>query len=149
MTIEPTANPCHPPLTARGARRFTIIEVVVATTFTGIAIAAAVGLLATVLWGTNYARHRMAASNIAANRLEELRSIPYATLPYMEEERVAVNPHGVRDGDGQYQRTTTLGSDYLSTRPVTVSVQAKWKHNMPPLNVTVTTILGHENLLER
>ncbi len=131
------------------APRFTLMEVMIVIALTGVAITAAVGLLSTVMWGANMTRHRLTASNIANNRIEELRSLPYAEVPAMEEDRVIVNGQGVRDGDGEYVRTTEIGTDFLKTRQTTVSVETKWKHDMPPLTITVTTIVADENLLKK
>lgn len=97
-------------------RQFTLLEVLVAFVITGTIIAGAMGILKASLWAASYYSHRTSASNIANSRIERLRTIPYADLASMTEDAAPVNSRGISDANGDFMRTTTLGSDYFNTR---------------------------------
>ncbi|MFO7821697.1 MAG: prepilin-type N-terminal cleavage/methylation domain-containing protein [Lentisphaeria bacterium] len=128
-------------------RGFTLIEVMVAFMLTGAMIAAAVGILKSSLWAANYYSHRLAAANIANSRIERLRSIPYAELEAMEEDATPVNSKGIADSEGDFVRTTVIGTDYMNTRTVTVTVGGLWKHDRPRVSVSVSSIISSASIM--
>jgi len=127
---------------------FTLIEAIIALAVTGIAIAASAALLSTSLSGGELLRNRYHASEIAVSRLEDMRSMPYATLSDLEEEAVTVNSNGVQDEDGQYTRSTVVGNEYHNTREVTVTVTADWKSGQDPVQVDISTIIADESVVQ-
>lgn len=129
-------------------RRFTLLEILVAFVITGTIIAGAMGILKTSLWAANYYSHRTSASNIANSRIERLRTIPYADLDSMTEDAAPVNGRGISDANGDFTRTTTLGSDYFNTRVVTVTVEGHWKYDQPPVEVSVTSIIANDVIVQ-
>lgn len=128
-------------------RRFTLIEVMMAFMLTAVTIAAAVGVLKTSLWAASFFSHRATASNIANSRMERLRSMGFANLDAMEEDSVPVNDQGSLDSEGHYERTTTIGNEYISTREVTVTVDAEWRSGQSPLTVSVSSIIADETVM--
>ncbi len=125
---------------SQGRGSFTLIEVVMAFMLTAVSITAAVGLMTSTMWGTNYMEHRLTASNLAQSRIEHIRSLPFNELPAMIEDAVKVNGRGLTDANGQYERTTEVGSVFMSTRAITVTVTSTWKKDVDALSVSLTTI---------
>ena len=127
---------------------FTLVEAIMALLITGIAVAASAALLNTSLSGGELLRNRYTASEIAVSRLEDLRSFPYAELSDMEENAVMVNSRGIPDAEGQYSRTTEVGSEYHHSRSVTVTVRAEWKTGSDPVQVDVSTIIADDAVVQ-
>jgi len=127
---------------------FTLVEVLVVFMLSGVAITAAVGLMASSMWGSNYMEHRLNASAIAQSRLENLRTVPFAELADMAEDAERVNAQGMTDANGLYARTTTVGADYKSTRLITVSVSSGWKYDVADLQVQMSTIVMDPDILD-
>ena len=123
-------------------RPFTLVEVVVAGVITAGGLAAAITLVSFNLWTANFAEVRMLASEIAKNRLEQVRLLGFSDLPKLTESSVQVNGQGLPDANGQYHRTTTLaGPDANSCYWVTVTVTAPSGQGRPPAVVSMSTMV--------
>ncbi|MCF7855216.1 MAG: hypothetical protein K9N51_10505 [Candidatus Pacebacteria bacterium] len=122
--------------------RFTLVEVMLVMAFTGVALTAALGLITATMWGEKYIRHRYTAHTIATNRIEQLRSFPYSEITVMAESNTPVDAQGKLDANGEFQRSTVIGSEFRSTRQVTVNVSSTWKESLPPQTVSVVTIIA-------
>lgn len=121
---------------------FTLIEVVISGVITAGGLAAAVALVTFNLWTANFAEMRMLASEIAKNRLEQVRLLGFSDLPKLAEEGIPVNGQGLPDTSGQYRRTTTLtGPDTNSCYWVTVTVTAPSGQGHPPAVVSMSTMV--------
>ena len=121
---------------------FTLIEVMLVMAFTGVALTAALGLITATMWGEKYIRHRYTAHTIASNRIEQLRSFPYSELTAMEESATPVDEQGTLNANGDYRRTTVVGSEFRKTRQVTVTVSSTWKEGLPAQSVAMVTIIA-------
>lgn len=127
---------------ARRRRPFTLVEVVVSGVITAGGLAAAVALVTFNLWAANFSEMRMLASEIAKNRLEQVRLLGFSDLPKLAENSVRVNGQGLPDASGQYLRTTTLeGPDDNSCYWVTVTVTAQSGQGRPPAVVSMSTMV--------
>ena len=115
--------------------------------FTGVALTAALGLITATMWGEKYIRHRYFAHTIASNRIEQLRSFPYSDLTVMEETDTPVDSQGLLDADGDFRRTTVVGSEFRSTRQVTVTVSSTWKPGLPAQEIAMVTIIADKALM--
>lgn len=123
-------------------RPFTLVEVVLSGVITAGGLAAAVSLVSFNLWTANFAEMRMLASEIAKNRLEQVRLLGFSDLPKLAESSVQVNAQGLPDASGQYHRTTTLvGPDANSCYWVTVTVMAPGGQGRPPAVVNMSTMV--------
>ena len=130
------------PKSAWRRQPFTLIEVVVSGAITAGGLAAAVALVSFNLWTANFAEVRMLASEIAKNRLEQVRLLGFSDLPKLTESSVQVNGQGLPDANGQYHRTTTLaGPDANSCFWVTVTVTAPSGQGRPPAVVSMSTMV--------
>jgi len=126
----------------RRCRSFTLAEVVVAGAITAGGLAAAVALVSFNLWTANFSEVRMLASEIAKNRLEQVRLLGFSDLPKLAESSVRVNAQGLPDAAGQYLRTTNLeGPDANSCYWVTVTVTAPSGRGHPPAVVSMSTMV--------
>jgi len=126
---------------------FTLIEVMIAFLITGATVAAAMGLLKTAIWSASFFSHRTAAANIANSRVERLRTMPYVDLETMEEDATPVNAEGILDADGDFVRTTVVGSEYYKTRTVTITVGGWWKMDTPRVIVSITSIVANDSIM--
>lgn len=123
-------------------RPFTLVEVVVSGVITAGGLAAAVALVSFNLWTANFAEVRMLASEIAKNRLEQVRLLGFSDLPKLAESSIRVTGQGLPDASGQYLRTTTLaGPDGNSCYWVTVIVTAPSGQGHPPAVVSMSTMV--------
>lgn len=123
-------------------RPFTLVEVVISGAITAGGLAAAVALVIFNLWAANFAEMRMLASEIAKNRLEQVRLLGFSDLPKLAENSVQVNGQGLPDTNGQYLRTTLLeGPDGNSCFWVTVTVTAPSSQGRPPAVVSMSTMV--------
>jgi len=126
-----------------GKRRclMTFTEVLAALILTGVTLAATMAFLDQGLWGFSYARRRSTACDLAKNRIEQLRSLPFIDVPLMTEQELPVNEAGVPEQGGAYRRTTEIGVDISGSRTATVTVSSNWKYDRPELDVTVATVV--------
>ncbi len=119
----------------------TMPEVLAAFMLTGVTLSATMAFLDQGLWGFTYATRRSTACDIAKNRIEQLRALPYIDLSLMAEEDLPVNADGIPDADGLYRRTTEIGLDLYGSRTATVTISSTWKYDRPEVDVTVATVL--------
>jgi hypothetical protein len=120
---------------------FTITETVCVFFLLGIEFAAAASLLKFNIWLRDHLNRRLIAIELTKARLEWLRSIPYADLPYCAEPEVQLNADGRPDNRGGYYRTTTVGNEFMFTRDVTVRVRCNGKLSKPGLDVSLSTYI--------
>ena len=127
-------------------RPFTLVEVVLSGVITAGGLAAAVSLVSFNLWAANFAEMRMLASEIAKNRLEQVRLLGFSDLPKLAEPNLPFDSHGLSDANGKYLRTTTLeGPDANSCYWVTVTVTAQSGQGHPPAVVSMSTMVLDKN----
>ncbi len=142
MTIHQPADRAY----RRG--NFTFVEIMGATVVAAIIIAAAVALINVVQWGMVHTYRSSRAVSVADSRIAQLHAAHFIDLPMYEESEVRVNDQGVPSGDGQYLRTTLIGSEVRFSRQVSVEVSAPWKANMPNIEVNLTTVITNPDILK-
>lgn len=114
---------------------------------TSIVIAGSATLIISSLWGNELLRKRYSAAEIAGGRIENLRSVPYQSLTQMEEEDVIVNDQGTVDSDGDFTRSTEIGNESNGSREVTVTVHTYWRPNRDPVEISISTIIADDALI--
>lgn len=126
-------------------RTFTFIELMIAIALSAIVAAAAIGLINSMNWGMNRARRTATASEIANNRLADLKNFTYDDLIAMQENNLRVNDLGQPDADGIYIRTTNIQNEVNHCREVTVTVSVPWRPERDNVEVSLTTIILDSN----
>lgn len=129
-------------------QHFTLMEIVMTFTISGIVIAGAATLINSALWGNQLLRKRYSATEIAVSRIETLRSAPYQQLSQMEEEEISVDEQGNADAEGDFSRSTAVKDEADGSREVKVTVKTVWgtDHN-DPLDISVSTVIADDTLL--
>jgi type IV pilus assembly protein PilV len=103
----------------RGQGGFTIIELMIALTILLIGITGILSMQLTALKATSYSRHATEASVLAEDLMEELRTLPLASVVDGNE---PVDAQGNYDADGVFTRAwTVVWNGDLATITVTVS----------------------------
>jgi len=132
----------------RGVKRcFSLVEAMFAIAITSIGLAAASSLVSFNLKAAYYINARMAAVTIARNRMELIRTVPFADLPLYQENRTRVNASGFPDPAGRFYRTSTIGSLADSTRQVGVSVFSPGVFRGQDIVIPLSTIVMDKSLI--
>ncbi len=104
---------------------FTLIEVLIAITILAIAITALAGLAGSSMKSTDAGKRRTQALNLAAEKLEALKSIPYGNIQTTDTNAVTLLT------DGNLSRTCTALSGTPPTATCTPSPNTITLGNMP------------------
>jgi type IV pilus modification protein PilV len=123
MTTQHTTIQAGPSPSARGRaqRGFTVIEVMIALTILLVGIAGLLSMQLTAMRATSFSRHATEASMLAEDKMEALRTEPFATLVSGTE--TEVDSRGLANSGGIYTRdwtVTVVGSDTF------VKVEVAW-----------------------
>ena len=91
------------------------------------------------------AQEAFVAYNLAKNRIEEMRNLPFSSLSSAAETDTALDASGVADPDGSFLRTTAVSTSYtgdssLTQISVTVSYEIKGQVRTNP--TTLTTVIS-------
>ncbi len=113
----------------------------VAILISGIIAAAAIGLINSMKWGMTRTRRFSTATEIANNRIADLRNFTYDDLDVLAETELSVNDLGLPDADGIYLRTTDIAAEVNHCRQVTVTVTAPWHPDKTDVNASLTTVI--------
>jgi type IV pilus assembly protein PilV len=131
-------------LIQRSARRpergFTLIEVMIALMILLLGIAGLLSMQLQALRATSFSRHASEASALCEDKMEELRTIPSATLTNGSDQ---VDSRAVDDSQGLYTRTWTIDT---STGNTILTVQTAWNEQgaTTPETMTMSTIRSTE-----
>ena len=102
---------------------FTLVEVLVALTIFAIALLGLVSLLTTTIQANAQARRMTAATNLAQDRLEEIRNMAYAAITSGSDSGQLTETGGTGGTGAIYTRSWTVaGGPAPNTKQVTVTV---------------------------
>ena len=122
----------------RGERGFTVIEVLIALLILLVGMAGILSLQMTSVQATAFSRHATEASVLAEDKMEWLRTQPFATLATGAEAN-PVDSLGVEDPNAFYQRSWVVTP---AATGVNIAVIVQWVEAgdaAEPFNVTLNT----------
>jgi Tfp pilus assembly protein PilV len=109
-----------------GNNGFTIVETAVALAIFALCIGGMCALIVTGKQLRDQARWHYTAVNLAKNRLERARALPFESLDVLKESNIRVNRSGFPDAGGNYRRTTYVNevkTDLLKELVVIVEIK--------------------------
>ena len=119
----------------RGERGFTVVEVLIAMLVLVIGFAGILSLQLTAMRATSFSRHATEASVLAEDKMEELRTIPVATLANGND---TVDARGVPDALGLFTRAWTITTGGATTA---VTVAVSWdEQGSEPYTISMSTL---------
>lgn len=105
---------------------FTLVEAVISTVILAFAIAGSYALIIRSASMIRSSRNHYMAVNLAKDRLERARSVPYSQLIMLSESQLAVDDTGTPSSTGDFRRTTTVNTNYQSgITLITVNTEVK------------------------
>jgi len=123
----------------RSSRGFTTLEAIVSLGLFALSAAGVCQTLITVVHANTLARQLTAATNLARDKVEQLRHNDYVTLATGADTTLAED--GLASANAPYQRSWTVAAGpAANTKEVTVTVT--WSDRTGPHNVNLTTIVA-------
>lgn len=103
---------------------FTLVEAVIALMIMGVSIVGICQMIVLARESSDRARDHYIAINLARNRIERARTLPYSQIPLMGESLVVVDEGGAASASGLFRRSTVVSnlSAGLSEMVVTVEI---------------------------
>jgi prepilin-type N-terminal cleavage/methylation domain-containing protein len=128
----------------QGRRGFALLETMCAIAIFGIVLAGILDLCVSSMATGKRAEYAYTAYNLAKNRLETLRSMPYSTLASAAETDLLLDANGVADIDGDFIRSTSVTSSYggdANLTQVTVSINYIYRGTQTTTPTQLSTII--------
>ncbi len=105
---------------------FTLVEAVISAVILAFAIAGSYALIIRSASMIRASRNHYVAVNLAKDRIERARSVPYSQLILLTESRLVVDDSGTPCSTGDFCRTTTVNTNYQSgVTLITVNTEVK------------------------
>ena len=96
-----------------GRDGFTFVEVVVAMALIALALGGSYRLLHITMQSRQVAHEYYVATLMANNRIEHAKSVTFANLTLLREDRAPVDELGISDVNGRYLRTTEIETNWI------------------------------------
>ena len=107
----------------KNIKGFTIIEVMVAMIVLAIGLLSFFALNVAIIKGNVFAKMMTSATNLAQEKIEELKNTPYASIVEQSETNIGLN--------NAFTRTTTVQPGVPQTSMKTITVTVYWQEMKP------------------
>ncbi len=128
----------------KGQQGFTLTEVMTAVVVLAIFMIGCYQAVTGALWMNQTARDHFVATQLANNRLERARNIPFTSLNLLVENQVVMVSDGTPSLSGPFRRSTTINANYgsnLTECVVRVDIRNHKTGQFDAINETLATLL--------
>lgn len=128
-----------------GKRGFTLVELMISVLLFSIGIAALLSVMTQGVTVAKRADYAYISQNLAKNHLGRLRALGFASVTSaINETGTRIDRDGDPDNEGDYQRVTTVTTNYASDAnltQVTIEVYYYFRNVISPTSKKVTAVL--------